>query len=296
MTDKFYLRLLEYINQKEKQSLIRIFQKKRVRIDGFRMNTDIPPKLLATYLAKNEKYFFKILQEFYTPSYADKDAAVNAFTSDTAILCFTYFVNNEDLDETFLTSLMGSQSIIPNENIPLSLDKKAQKKSDEFRQKYLSDHKELLKVKQELESALQHVRTLQKALEEKDKELNIVQDKVQYIQNDHQNTCKALNGRINELEGVIHLQEQLANSLKNRMLVLLKDEAENCKGINTLAYGQIAKLITIVNDYSEILFVANDIPFSAKRQINKIDGILEKLHSFSTMGELREYIEKRRHQ
>ena len=105
MTDNFYIDLLTYITPKVKQHLCLTLQKHGVRIKGFRLNGDIPTKILANNLAKNELGFHKLLKDTYKPDFLDKDDAVRAFSPDNAIMCLTYFLNIGVDDEEFLSNL-----------------------------------------------------------------------------------------------------------------------------------------------------------------------------------------------
>lgn len=60
-------------------------------------------------------------------------------------------------------------------------------------------------------------------------------------------------------------------------------------GVDMLTYDNILKLLEIADRYNKILLVINDLPFSAKRKIQKIDAIQEKLVTFSTKQEMLEY-------
>ena len=151
MTEKFYCAFLDYLSAKEKQTLCGNLQKRNVRIKGFRLNKDIPSKVLAKHITKNETSFFKILKESYKPTYTDRNVAREAFSPDTAVVGLTYFVHENIFDEEFLISLLQKPvSSSDNQKVSIS-DTKTQKKYEEFRQKYLAAHKELEQVKKELE-------------------------------------------------------------------------------------------------------------------------------------------------
>lgn len=103
MTEKIYCAFLDYLSSKEKQKLCVNLQKREVRVNGFRMIKDVPSKILALHISKNEKAFFKILQECYTQTFADQNEAIKAFSPDTAVLCLTYFLCKNSVDENLIS-------------------------------------------------------------------------------------------------------------------------------------------------------------------------------------------------
>ena len=337
MTDKFYCAFLDYLSIKEKQSLCGNLQKRNIRVKGFRMTKDIPSKILAPHIARNERSFFKILLECYKPTYADRDAAVDAFSPDTAVLCLTYFVRENIADEDFLNSLFQKASNTPVEPKESTSESKLQKKYEEFRQKYLAAHKEAEHLKKELEAEKKESHRLSELLSSKETDVEnlqaeihahgIAQNELQQAQRDlekmkkenqdllallsaqdtmisdlraeidakvteHHETVAALTQCISELEAKKVEHTNTTPHPDRRILILVSDESECVNGANSLPYSKIPQLSEIHEDYTEILFVTNDLPFHLKRRIHKMSDIQSKIHTFSTKSELLEYIEK----
>lgn len=312
-------------------------QKRNVRINGFRMNKEIPSRILASHIAKNERSFFKILQECYKPTYMNRDAAMEAFSPDTAVLGLTYFVCENITDEDFLNSLLQKTVNSSAEPVASSADSKIQKKYEEFRQKYLTAHRELEQVKKELDTEKKENQRLRELLSARETEAETLQTELhnrgiehielqqtrrdlEQVKKDYQDLAASLSAKDTlivdlraeiEAKTIHHNDEvavltQLISELESknaeranvdaradrRILVLVSDETELITGADSLPFNKIPQLIEIHEDYTDILFIKNDLPFYLRRCIHKMSSVQDKLHAFATKVQLMEYIEK----
>lgn len=294
MTEKFYRALLDYISPKEKKNLCSILQKRKMQINGFGMLKDVPAKILAPVIARNENKFLKILQESYSPTYVDQGEAVKAFSPNTAVDVLTYFWNEQNVDEELLMSLLTkAEEPTTSSPVPPPASNKAQKKADEFRQKYLAANRDLEQTKNLVEELRSENEGLKNELASKDQA--IVQLQLELEQNRilHKQEITHLDGRIEELEKALGALDDSDDCQPEVFLILSKSECR-IPGAVTLQFEEISKLPDMIDNYQELLFVANDLPFHIKRSVNKIAGIQRKTHAFLTSIELREYIEKGR--
>lgn len=290
MTEKFYCDFLEYLSAKEKQKLFGYFQKRKVRVDGFRMSKDVPLKLLASHISRNEKMVFQILKDCYSPSYTDRNEAIQDFSPNTAVTCLTYFIQEKDIDEQFLASLLNEEKSSSSEPKPTIANNKAQKKSEEFRQKYLATYKELDQIKKAWDNLQSQNQKLQELLNDKECKLHAVEEELSNFRIQHDQLVTTLKQRISELEETVIEQTRISELQCRKILVLSRYNEQGVPGVTILQYHHISQLEIIAGDYSEILFVTNDVPFPVKRHIQKIEEIQDKIHTFSTHTELMEYI------
>ena len=301
------------------------------------MTKDIPSRILASHIAKNERSFFKIIQDCYKPTYMNRDAAVEAFSPDTAVTGLTYFVRENIADEDFFNSLLQKTADRPAEPKASSADSKIQKKYEEFRQKYLTSRRELEQVKKELDVAKKENQRLSELLSVKETEAVNLQTELhnrgiahielqqarrdmEQVKKDNQDLAVSLSAKdtliVNlraeiEAKTIQHNDEvaaltQLISELESknaestnldarsdrRILILVSDETEGVIGAASLPFCKIPQLVEIHEEYTEILFVTNDLPFHLKRRIHKMSDIQNKIHTFSTKSDLLEYIEK----
>lgn len=293
MTEQSYRDFLDYLSRKEKQTLCSHLEK-RFKVNGFRSVNTVPHKILAQVLAKNELKLFNLLQDCYSPTFANKDEAIGAFTPDTAVLCFTYFVKESILDENTLMQLLQKQE--PSAVIPGQLvsDNRFQKKTDEFRKKYLATYKVLTETKERLESVQRENTELKKEINQKEQALSALENKMLSVNAERERENEALKRGIDELKKYIQEQDRIIEQHETQSLVLLKENDINIPGVTVLLYDDITQLTSVINNFSELLFVANDLPFRVKRHIYKYEILKEKMHVFSTNNELLEYLGKRR--
>ena len=300
MTEKFYRAFWDYMSPKAKRDLCSILQKRKVQINGFGMVKDAPAKMMAPVIAKNENRFLKILQESYSPTYANQEEAVGSIAPDTVVDVLTYFSNEQNLDEDLLMSLLtkAEETTTPHPVLPAS--NKAQKKADGFRQKYLAANRELEQMETSMEELKSEIEDLKddliskdQAIESKDQMIAQLRQELEENKVLHQQEIADLAGRIEELERVLWSLDDNDECSPEKFLVLSKSEC-HIPGAVTLQFEEISKIPDMIDDYQELLFVANDLPFHIKRTVNKLAGIQSKTHAFMTGIELREYIEKGR--
>lgn len=85
MTEQFYVTLLEYINQKEKQKLCDNLKKSKITVNGFRLGKDTPTRFLASSIANRERAFLKVLDENYDFPYAEKSEIPTIISPENAL-------------------------------------------------------------------------------------------------------------------------------------------------------------------------------------------------------------------
>ena len=296
MTENFYHLFLDYISPKEKQRLCSILQKRRVQINGFSTLIKAPTIRLANIIAKGERKFFKILQESYSPVYTEKSEAVEDFSPDTAVACLTYFVNENCVDEDFLSSLLEQTDTPSSPVAPTApANTKYQKKYEEFRQKYLSANKELEQLHIQLNALKKENDTLRSELDDRNNSIALLQEKILEIASSHEKEILLLRNRLLSFEVPQDLSDINKNPQLSKILVLTKTET-SVFGADTLQIDNISQLPEIIDAYNEVLFIANDLPFHIKRAVNKIAGIQGKMQMFPTNAEMIEYIKKGRNQ
>ena len=252
MTKDFYTNFLSYISPKELKKLYSNLCKQKLSVNGY-----TPPKtpkamLLAPLIAKNEKAFFNVLEKFYTPSFDNCDDATSAFAPDTAVTCLTYLVKSGMTNETSLMSLL--------------------EKKDDIREEIQAEN---TKLKSELSVETNR--------------LHLAKEALRQFEEESESTITQLKSRVSELENAI-VAYQPADTIQVAPILIVMDTDETDElGVDVLTYDNILKLLEIADRYDKILVVINDLPFSAKRKIYKIDAIQEKLVTFSTKQEMLEY-------
>lgn len=250
--------------------------------------------MLATEITKSEKTFFKVLEEFYLPAFDNSDAATQSFSPDTAVICLAYFVKNGMMDEAFLMSLLEVDDTVQNEIKALSGDGKSKKKAEEFREKYLSTRREFLQLQEKYSELQADNLALQSALIAKQDELKSTKDAFQHFQEESLTRINKFQKRIQELENCIAEYQAVDINQTPTILLIMDTDKFSETGTDILTYDNILRLSGIADRYHEILLVVNDLPFSVRRKIYKIDKIREKLITFSTKQEMIEYVRQRR--
>ena len=290
MTDQFYSCFLAYIGQTELQHLRDNLQKNKFSVPGYRMKS-VSIQSLAKYISQNESQFYYIIKKLYgnTTQYDSKKEILSNYSPDNALSCLAVLFQGEyQIDEEELMCIMrASQRDQENAKSQekVSTDLREQKKSDEFRQKYLNTYKLLEKEKKDNDS-------LRK---ERDELLSQLQAQA--------GNCEALKSAWDAEKAQYKLEiEKLKSKLKETIdtesirqknMVVLSDKQLGLSEIPVIALDDIAKIEEQACGCTEVLIVENDIPFSVKRVIRKMPEITHKLHSFSTYVELMKYLEKR---
>ena len=294
MTQNFYCNFLEYLSPKEKSVLLGHIQKHKVRINGFRTIKDVPSKFLALYFSKKEKTLFEILRECYSATYADEEDAISNFSPDSAVTCFAYLIQVNKADETKLISLMESnQNERPSKKVVIA-DRKSKKKSDEFRKKYLTTYKELEQVKDQLRNLNEENQSLSIELESQKQKVTLLKKDVERSDKAHKEIVSSMQEKIDKLEKKCSRLSRRAYMQSKKILVISESLQQSFAGVMVLPYDRITELNHMVGDYSEILYVPNDMPFPSRRYIQKLDYIQEKLHLFCTHAQLIDYLKNGR--
>ena len=116
--------------------------------------------------------------------------------------------------------------------------------------------------------------------------LHLAKEALRQFEEESESTITQLKSRVSELENAI-VAYQPADTIQAAPILIVMDTDETDElGVDMLTYDNILKLLEIAD---RILLVINDLPFSAKRKIQKIDAIQEKLVTFSTKQEMLEY-------
>lgn len=294
MTKEFYTSFLNYISQKELKKLYSYLYKKKLSVNGY-----TPPKMpktimLAPQIVKREKVFFDVLEESYTPNFDNCDDAIVAFAPDTAVTCLNYLVKNGMTDETFLMSLLEKQEAAREEIQSSPEPGRAKKKAEEFREKYLSTRRELIQLREYYEKLQVEHMKLKAVLYEERNKLNLAREALRHFEEESASTISRLKSRVSELENAI-IEYQPASTVPMVSILIIMDiEETDDLGIDVLTYDHISKLVELANKYDEILLVTNDLPFSVKRKVHKVNTIQGKLKNFPTRREMFEYAKQRR--
>lgn len=292
MTKEFYQIFLNYLSEKELIRLYSNLRKRNFSVKGF-LKKRPPIELLAPQLAKKEHILLDVLEEFYQSDFDNRESATQAFSPDSAIKCLSFFVKNKIDDEKFLLSLIETRETKPVEQEHSLGKNKVAKKEEGFREKYLSEHRELLKLKSDFKKIQEENKNLELALCKKEDALGVAEDKIQYLQNLFENTSatiESLKKRINELEKIKNKEQQQKPSI-----LIITDKTQYISPhIHILTYENISELDEIAENFPEIWFVENDLPFPTKRKLKKREDIRKKLRSFSTKRKMLEYAEQRR--
>lgn len=292
MTKEFYKNFLSYISPKELKKLYSNLHKQKLSVNGY-----TPPKVpqaiqLAHLIAKNEKNFFDVLEEFYTPSFDNWEDATNVFAPDTAVTCLAYLVKSGMTDETFLMSLLEKNEDI-QEEIKVSPETgRARKKTEEFREKYLSTRRELLQLRDDYNKLQAENTELKSELSVEKDNLNSTREALRQFEKESETSIAQLKSRISELESTI-IEYQPTNTVPVApILVIMDTDKTDELGVDVLTYDNIMKFPEIASRYDKILLVINDLPFSVKRKIYKNVTVREKLTPFSTKQEMLEHVKQ----
>ena len=294
MTKDFYTEFLNYISPKELKKLYSHLCKKKLSVKGFTPPKTPKAQMLAPLITKNEKIFFDVLKESYIPSFNNDDDVANTFSPDMAVTCLAYFVKSEVIDESFLMSLLERKEITQEEVPLLPETGKAKKKAEEFREKYLSARRELLQLRQDYKTLQAENTKLRLELSAETDNLNLARESLRQFEEESESTIEQLKCRISDLESTITEYQPASTDRVSAILIIMDTDEAYELGMDVLKYDDILKLLEIADRYDEILLVINDLPFSAKRKIYKIDAIQDKLVTFSTKQKMLEYAKQRR--
>lgn len=290
MTEQFYSCFLVYIGQTELQRLRDNLQRNKFSVPGYRMKS-VSVQSLAKYISQNERQFSYVIKKVYggTTQYNSKNEILLKFSPDNALSCLAVlFQGGYQIEEAELMCIMrDAQRKQENSKSEekVSTESKEQKKSDEFRQKYLNTYKLLEKEKKDND-------LLRK---EKDELLSQLQTQVE----DFEVLKSAWNAEKVQYELEIEkiktkLKEMIdTEKMTQRNVLVLSDKQLSLSEIPVIELDNIAMLGERARSCTEVLIVENDIPFSVKRTIRKMPVIAQKLHPFSTYTELMKYLEKR---
>lgn len=294
MTKDFYTKFLNYISPKELKKLYSYLCKKKLSVKGFTPPKTPKAQMLAPLITKNEKIFFDVLKESYIPSFNNDDDVANTFSPDMAVTCLAYFVKSEVIDESFLMSLLERKEITQEEVPLLAETGKVKKKAEEFREKYLSARRELLQLRQDYKTLQAENTKLRLELSAETDNLNLARESLRQFEEESESTIEQLKCRISELESTITEYQPASTDRVPAILIIIDTDEAYELGMDVLKYDDILKLLEIADRYDEILLVINNLPFSAKRKIYKIDAIQDKLVTFSTKQKMLEYAKQRR--
>lgn len=188
---------------------------------------------------------------------------------------------------------LSIQIEIPTKNIVIA-DGKSKKKSDEFRKKYLTAYKELEQAKEQLRDLNEENQSLRIELESQKQRVTLLEKDVERSDKEHKEIVSSMQEKIDKLETECSRLSRITYMQSRKILVISNSLQQSFAGVMVLPYDRITELNHMVGDYSEILYVPNDMPFPSRRYIQKLDYIQEKLHVFCTHAELIDYLENGR--
>ena len=116
------------------------------------------------------------------------------------------------------------------------------------------------------------------------KRIRIEKD-VERSDKEHKEIVSSMQEKIDKLETECSRLSRITYMQSRKILVISNSLQQSFAGV-VLPYDRITELNHMVGDYSEILYVPNDMPFPSRRYIQKLDYIQEKLHVFCTHAEL----------
>ena len=117
------------------------------------------------------------------------------------------------------------------------------------------------------------------------KRIRIEKD-VERSDKEHKEIVSSMQEKIDKLETECSRLSRITYMQSRKILVISNSLQQSFAGVMVLPYDRITELNHMVGDYSEILYVPNDMPFPSRRYIQKLDYIQEKLHVFCTHAEL----------
>lgn len=295
MTCDFYYALLEYISPKEKALLLGHIQKHKVRIDGFRAIKDVPSKFLSLHFSRNENLLFEILKEYYPTAYNNEEDAINDFSPNSAVKCFTYLIQANKADENKLMSLMKASNVEVSTKTMPAVTEKEKKKSDEFRKKYLTTYKKLETTNEQLKRLSDENKRLSTELESQRQRTILLEKDIECKDKEYREMKFSMQQKIDKLKSECERLSHIAYIQSRKILVISNSNLGTFEGVTILPYDRISELDhMVVSDYSEIIYIPNDMPFPCRRRIQKMNQIQEKLRLFSTHTELVDYLKNGR--
>jgi len=294
MTKEYYNNFLSYLSEKERSLLILQLQRANIQVKGFRLNKNIPNGVLSQWIEKNEDTFIRVLMGYRTPLYASKEEVIEGFSPDTAIDGFLYLMQKQQTDELLLGEISEKLAVAIEEikiDKPPIVERKVDKRADDFRKKYLITRKELDAVKTEMKLVLEENQKLKIQVEEGINRLIVIQEELSYRTQAYDKQETMMRRQISELESSLSRLTRTVRLQERKILVLTDGREVVPQGVAAIPIQQFKKHSTTMRNFSEILYVPSSLTFSVKRQIEKADEIQGKIHEFSTWSELMKYIE-----
>ena len=294
MTEQFYVTLLGYISQKEKQKLCDHLKKSRITVNGFRLGKDTPTHLLASSLANQERAFLKVLRENYDFSIADNSEIPTIISPDNALGCLVSLLRSNDFDEQWFSSFLEP----PEDHIKMDKEEtkslKSQKKADEFRRKYLSAYKENAQLKKRIQEVENENEALRVRINSQAQQLQAANDRFEQKIFAYEERIGVLRRKVSELEEQFQ-QTPDSQAYVGTCFVITNCSLSQYPNVCVIRPDEkdIWKIAEETIEISEVLLVDNSLTFSAKRILNKITKIKGKIHSFPSIFEMEQYIEKR---
>lgn len=294
MTEQFYVTLLGYISQKEKQKLCDNLKKSRITVNGFRLGKDTPTRLLASSIASRERAFLKILEENYAFSYSEKSEISTIISPDNALGCLAALLRSNDFDEQWFSAFLGpSRDVIAqNKEEPQSV--KGQKKAEEFRRKYLAAYKENTQLKKRLQEIESENESLRAEIDGRNQLLQATNERFSQQLSAQEETISLLRQEVSALEDL--LKRTSENTAKAGTCYVITNNPIS-QIPNVCVIRATEKDIEIIaedpTEISEVLLVENSLTYPAKRLLNKISKIRGMIRSFPSFSEMEQYLEKR---
>ena len=302
MTEAFYKKLLQYSNVSERQAFLSNLEKKKFKVDGYRSLRNVPPSLLARLLTRNEATVIHALKDI-GGNYSSIEEALADFRNGNILKTYSFILSNQEVTEEQLIAIMDDQA----ESIPSDADKTIEKM-----QAALIDlnnkHQEL---KKEYSAIKKRVNALVKENEKLEKDLKTANENITRITADAQKAEEKITSQAREFDqirsGFVQqiqelkkenegLREQNEEAAKAPILVLLKERVNiPLNWVLVRTYDFVASLNNEnAVDYSEILYVYNEMPLSLRIKIQRIEEAQSKVKTFTTNHELLKYVEEAR--
>ena len=159
---------------------------------------------------------------------------------------------------------------------------------------YLTAYKELEQAKEQLRDLNEENQSLRIELESQKQKVTLLEKDVERSDKEHKEIVSSMQEKIDKLETECSRLSRITYMQSRKILVISNSLQQSFAGVMVLPYDRITELNHMVGDYSEILYVPNDMPFPSRRYIQKLDYIQEKLHVFCTHAELIDYLENGR--
>ena len=307
MTEQFYQKLIPYINAvenaTEKQLFWSCLQKRKLNIRGFRSLKDAPVPLAASYFARNEQAIIDSLKDVEM-KYDSIDEAIADFKTGNITQSIPFLLKNQENLEEKITPIFNMS--IEEQGSPKQ-DKviaELHQKNAELKNKLQTYRSECIQLKKENTSKKKENEKLQGELAAKEETIEHLIEEISALRKEVANKSQEIHNVRKVCRERIQLLEKENEELKGAqeaahhapILVLLKEKSDiSYSGVHVRTYDYI-QIMTEESaiDFSEILYVVNDMPVAMKFKLHRIAEACKRIRTFSTNHELKQYIQEGR--